>query len=220
MLKYLGAISDLYYLNLDGREVAGGHLQQAVSGDVYSWETFGKTHTVLLVNLHKPFVAIDQIFPLRHPCYFATISFDPPRRAILRLIRIYDFKDFSTDTQNACYTQDIGTLPSSLPKIIGVYNYRLIFLDKSDWVRSIEIGTTDALHDCYFFLSSDWVSLARELVLDIGQSGEVIFAKRVELFVVKSGLEMMDQGVLTPRKRGTKLKSAMVCGLPYRTTSH
>jgi len=196
-------------------------LVSAYSAHIYTWSTLDKVHTVMLANLSEPFIAIDRIRSLRHSRYFAAVSVDPSRaQSSQYVIRVYDFDAFGSNATSVDCVQNLGTLSSAIQMIVGVYNERLVFLDTNNWIRSIEIATPDALHDRHFFIPNDWVSLVKDFVLDVGHTGDIIFAKRAELLVVKRGLEMTDQGIMTPRKRSMSPRSALFGGLPYRTISH
>ncbi|KAI4693775.1 uncharacterized protein J4E84_002351 [Alternaria hordeiaustralica] len=193
----------------------------ATSARMCSWTTLELSHTISLSNLTEPFTAIGRVRSLRHPRYFIGISVDPSRvRSSQNVIRMYDYNDFNLDMEQVASVQDLGTLSSNVHTIIGIFSERLVFLDTNNWVRSLEINTDDAMPVRHFFIPNDWVSLVQGLVLDIGHSGEIIFVKRGELLVIKRGLDMTDQGILTPRKRSMSPRSAMFGGLAHRTMSH
>ncbi|PZD27073.1 NACHT and WD domain protein [Pyrenophora tritici-repentis] len=193
----------------------------ATSAKIYLWSTFEVLHMVSFANMVEPFMAIDHIRPLRHPRYFAAVLIDPTRtQSSQNTISIYDFSDFNTHAQEVGCIQNLGTLSSAVNVIIGIDNDRLVFLDTNNWVRSLPIGTANATAVRHFFIPSDWVSLVRDLVLKLGHSGEIIFVKRAELFVIKRGLDMTDEGIITPRKMRMSPRSAMFGTLPYHASSY
>ncbi|KAI5381161.1 hypothetical protein J4E82_000361 [Alternaria postmessia] len=192
----------------------------ATSAQMFSWTTLELLHTLSLSSMTEPFTAIGRTRSLRHPRYFVGVSVDPSHtRSSQNVIRIYDYKDFSSEAKDVDHVHDLGTLSSAVNTIIGMFNERLVFLDTNNWVRSSEVNTADAQPVRHFFIPNDWVSLVRGLVVDVGHNGEIIFVKRGELLVIKRGLDMTDQGVLTPRKRSMSPRSAMFGGLAHRTIS-
>ena len=94
--------------------------------------------------------------------------------------------------------------------VIGVYFERLIYLDASYWVCSINFGANRELPVRHFFIPNDWISFSNHLMMEVGKNGEILFVKQSELAVIKRGLEVTESGVaFNPRRRSTPLASEL-----------
>jgi hypothetical protein len=83
------------------------------------------------------------------------------------------------DPSNAAITR----LSASLARILGSFGSKLIFLDRQNWVSSIELAADHyARHFCIPF---DWLSMS-ELLVEVTQT-IVVFVRRNEIAVVRNG---------------------------------
>jgi WD40 repeat protein len=190
----------------------------ASTASIYHWETLEEFHTLSLADMQEPFTAVSSVITLRHPRYFATIAVDPSRaKSSQHVFYIYDFKDFTPEAHTVGFVQNLGTLSSVIDTVIGVSAERLVYLDTNNWICSAEIGSAEFTNVRHFFIPSDWVSLAQNLMLDIARNGEIIVIKRAELLVVKRGLEMTEKGTFNPpRKRSMSPRNAALASLSLR----
>ncbi|KAF2261549.1 hypothetical protein CC78DRAFT_347471 [Lojkania enalia] len=187
-------------------------LVSASTASLYHWKTLQEFHTLSLSNMPDPFTALSSVITLRHPRYFATRAVDPSRaKSSQHVFYIYDFKDFTPDAHTVDFVQNLSTLSSVMDTFIGVSAERLVYLDSSNWVCSVEIGSAEFSSIRHFFIPSDWLNLAKHLMLDITRNGEVVVIKRAELLVVKRGLEMTEKGAFNlPRKRSTSPRKTVL----------
>jgi hypothetical protein len=157
---------------------------------------------------------MDPIIRLNHQRFFGSVAMDSTKvKGSSAAIYIWDFKDFTLTSEKSLPACTLGTLSSSIEVIIGAYFDRLIFLDASYWVCSIDISMALEVPVRHFFIPNDWVSLANQLIMDVGKSGEIFFVKQSELAVIKRGLEVTENGaVFNPRRRST----AQILELPTR----
>ncbi|GAW22654.1 hypothetical protein ANO14919_121960 [Xylariales sp. No.14919] len=118
---------------------------------------------------------------------------------------------------------DFGQLGVKVETVVGVANERAVFLDPDNWICSADIivpwsipGTTTIAATAtatatatppvtstavrHFFMPDDWVSLVNTVLVDVQQSGEIVFAKRADLAVIRRGLEVTDKGVSNSRR--------------------
>ena len=79
-----------------------------------------------------------------------------------------------------------GVLSDRIANFIGVLGERILFLDDSGWICSVDLDTWAG--DCYsrhFFLPSDWLSSSRELHIEITAKKDLAVAQRGEVAVVR-----------------------------------
>jgi WD40 repeat protein len=177
---------------------------------IHRWSTLERLQIIGITGLPEPFTAVGSIMSLHHPRYFAVVAIEPTRtKSLQHVLQMYDFNDFSSQVQTVQSIRNFGTLSSVIDTVIGIFNDRLIFLDIDNWICSCEISPAEATHIRHFFIPNDWVSLVSNLMLDIARNGEIIYAKRADLLVIKRGLEITGEGGFDPaRKRsmGSRLQ--------------
>ena len=79
-------------------------------------------------------------------------------------------------------------LPKTLSRILGSFGPKLIFLDRQNWVSSIELGAEHyARHFC---IPIDWLS-PNELLVELTPT-MVVFVKRNEIAIVKNGFALAE----------------------------
>jgi hypothetical protein len=177
---------------------------------IHRWSTLERLQIIGLTGLPEPFTTVGSIMSLHHPRYFAVVAIEPTRtKSLQHVLQMYDFNDFSSQVQTMQSIRNFGTLSSVIDTVVGIFNDRLIFLNIDNWICSCEISPAEATHIRHFFIPNDWVSLVSNLMLDIARNGEIIYAKRADLLVIKRGLEMTEKGGFNPaRKRsmGSRLQ--------------
>lgn len=184
---------------------------------IYDWRTLECLSSVSLVNLTQPFTAPGGIIPLRNSCFFATIAKDMSQiKSSQPVIQVWDLKDFNLDSKTPSFVYTLGTLSSSVEAVVGVFGNRLIFLNTKNWICSVgleSIDKNDKNQVRHFFIPNDWLSSTNQLILDIGQAGEILFVKRAELAVIKRGLEITEKGNFNgPRKRSVSPRPGALVG--------
>ncbi|RYC61478.1 hypothetical protein CHU98_g4743 [Xylaria longipes] len=188
----------------------------------YQWESLTPIGSVELIIPEN--VPLRSIVPFHHPHYFATAhSLTSIGLPVANVYHLWDLRDFASkvgDSSNAGEDRNkIGPvlnfkLDTKVYTVIGVANERVIFLDPDNWVCSADINPTVSVSDKapgvlssdrgdvvrHFFIPDDWMSLVNNVQVDVRQSGEVVFAKRADLAVIRRGLEITDKGVSGSRR--------------------
>ncbi|KAL4751309.1 hypothetical protein BDW72DRAFT_193001 [Aspergillus terricola var. indicus] len=161
---------------------------------IYNWGTLDCLGSATLNNLvHQP-LPVDAVIPFHHQRVFATTTTDPSSsQSTESMIQIWDLEHFTSETKTASpiYTFDTSSSAVDVDGIVGVRAGRLIYLDTSHWVCSINISRTGEPAMRHFFIPSDWMSSTGQLLLGVGREGEIIFVKTSELAIVKQGLNMI-----------------------------
>ena len=88
-------------------------------------------------------------------------------------------------------------IPSSLGKrfrhLAGALGDKLVFLDVNGWVCSIDLTNTAATSYCrHFFVPSDWLSSATELIFQLTSKGDFLFVKGDEIAIIRKRLDHAD----------------------------
>jgi WD40 repeat protein len=74
-------------------------------------------------------------------------------------------------------------LSAAFSRILGSLGPKLIFLDRNNWVSSIELAADHYAR--HFFIPFDWLSMNHELLVQVTQT-VVVFVKRNEIAVVRN----------------------------------
>ncbi|OIW24417.1 hypothetical protein CONLIGDRAFT_97007 [Coniochaeta ligniaria NRRL 30616] len=167
--------------------------------ELRDWSSLNLLQSVDLPDISSSaWPLFDQVISLNNPKYFATRTkagtidnrTSPGSHSNILIWNYEDFSPFGP-VGPVC---SLGSLTSAIEVIVGVYGKRLVYLDSSFWVCSMNI--TDALKAPvrHFFIPNDWLSLVNSFILDIGLAGEIMFAKQSELAVIKRGLETTESG--------------------------
>jgi hypothetical protein len=186
---------------------------------VYSWENLGLLSyfdTSSYGNLHS----LTQLVPAE---LFSTCSarnedihYSHGRngqkgRNTVDTIHLWDGKDFGTvDNETKPLHQLEGDLASNIALILGSFGARLVVFTRDQWIATVHLnppqGRSQRGEDLirHYFLPSDWISVDyKRLIFGIGSKGEILFAKRSELAVIKRGLETTESGAsFNPRRAG------------------
>jgi hypothetical protein len=102
-------------------------------------------------------------------------------------------KDFLPKSKNledstfAVQTPPYSILDVQVRHIIGYCGQRLVYLNQDGWICSVDLHIKVTTR--HFFLPTDWFSTNRELIIELTAKGDVLFAKRDELAVIRRGLD-------------------------------
>lgn len=182
----------------------------------YRWETFERVRSVNLASTLNIPLSIESIAPFQHPQYFVTMQQERPgERGSPIHYHLWNFRDFilqsvSNDTlrgelaTTVIPALDCSALGIKVDSMIGVANGRIVFLGPENWVCSAKLGPTtkdpSQLAEAegavrHFFIPDEWTSLINRVLVDVRPSGEIVFAKRAELAVIRRGLDITEKGV-------------------------
>ncbi|KAI0911092.1 hypothetical protein F4823DRAFT_326306 [Ustulina deusta] len=198
------------------------------SATFYSWESLVPIRSVDLGLRANAAFDIESVLSLQHPQYFATVQTPGPGASksttTAHGYHLWDVRDFVSEAgpppadaeQGAIHpVLDFGQLGAKVEAIVGVANERAVFLDPDNWVCSADIAAPGSVPSAaaaaaassaaahavrHFFIPDDWVSLVNRVLIEAQQSGDIVFAKRTDLAVIRRGLEITDKGVLGGRR--------------------
>lgn len=134
-------------------------------------------------------------------------------------VQIWDSSDLENPEAQPKPTRTLdGALASEIEHIVGAFGTRMIVYTKDHWIASVDLqapttdrsGLSEQHHQQnaalmrQFLISNDCVTIAdhhKSLVFGVGRAGEVLFARRSELAVIRRGLEVTEFGAsFNPRR--------------------
>jgi hypothetical protein len=130
----------------------------------------------------------------------------------IQTIHLWGGNDFGVPNNDMKPVRQLeDALSSSIALILGSFGARLVVFTTDQWIATVDLhapqdpsrrGEDIVRH---FFMPNDWISVDhKRLVFGIGSNGEIVFAKRSELAVIKRGLETTECGAsFSPRRVGT-----------------
>ncbi|KAI0109257.1 hypothetical protein GGR51DRAFT_570088 [Nemania sp. FL0031] len=192
----------------------------------YLWESLTPMRSVEITLHGNISLNIGFIVPIQHPQYFVTVEQPSPDAATsTRMYYLWDLRDFVSkvgllpteedERDQINPVLDFQQMNIKVETVIGVANERAVFLDPDNWVCSVDIiapwsvPSTAAVVPTianavrHFFIPDDWASLVNRVLIEVQQSGELVFAKRANLAVIRRGLEITDKGVFRGRRIST-----------------
>ena len=110
------------------------------------------------------------------------------KRRYTRLI-VTRFSSLETKPENSVVLEELTGLETKVEYLIGAFDTKVVFLDRSLWVCSIDITTfqRNPHYSRHFFIPWDWMSTSGDPVLEINAYKDLIFAKKDEIAIVKRG---------------------------------
>lgn len=171
------------------------------------WDTLECLASVSLSSgFAAPFTTVDRLIPLDYSPFFATVAIDPSGSTSQSTTQIWDLRTITSDHSHyssPTETYNFGALSPTIEAVIGVINGRIIFLNTSYWVCSLDLENPLAPEGVvqHFFIPSDSVSSLKESGAYLGKNGDIIFVRRAELAVIKKGLEVTVNGTYTLARR-------------------
>lgn len=188
--------------------------------NIYNWSNLQLIESIQTTR----YGSFRRVFRLSHPHLFATVyngveaPLNGPRKdgggkdyRKSHTIQIWDGKGLGghQDIMKPI-TQLDDALSSNVAVVIGAYGARLVVYTRDHWVASVDLEapgnpglTVDSLVR-HFFMPGDWISVDnKKLLFGIGRAGEIMFAKRSELAVIRRGLETTESGGSFNPKRGS-----------------
>lgn len=169
---------------------------------IYSWADLGLVRVVRLSFLGR----FERLAALQGSQFFATVS-RPAGGDGRAKIQLWDSRDLENEpgdpSDPLAAANDLNGLSSNVELVIGAFETRLVVYTADFWIASVELTASSAdTFVRHFFLPADWISSVHKPIIGIGRSGEVLFAKRSELAVIKRGLEATESGDRFHPRRG------------------
>ncbi|KAH9887153.1 WD40-repeat-containing domain protein [Xylariomycetidae sp. FL2044] len=161
----------------------------------YTWESLSRLEdeSISFERLPSTSSTSDdlRIRPLTPSDYFITISEDLIRRHTET--QLWPSSALQHVSNQATPVSAFGQVAHEVEHVLGVFSQRLVFFHTSGWVCSIPLPpSSPAAADMtrHFFIPADWHSLNSKAMIDVTQQGDVIFARRSELAVIRRGFEL------------------------------
>ncbi|KAK4182677.1 NACHT and WD domain-protein [Podospora australis] len=120
----------------------------------------------------------------------------------------------NTDTGSGSSIQPAAfsaSLSTKVDHIIGTFGGDLVFLHVDGWVCTIPLNAAekDIKVTQHFFVPPDWISLNSHLIVTVTVGGDIIFAQRSELIIIKRGLEIERPSLASASRRSASSTSGM-----------
>lgn len=126
-------------------------------------------------------------------------------------IQLWGGKDMGVPNKDTKPVRQLDDpVASSIALILGAFGARLVVYTADQWIATVDLlAPSDPLPRDeelvrHFFMPSDWVGVDhKNLIFGVGKAGEILFAKRSELAVIKRGLDTTESGgSFNPRRAG------------------
>lgn len=113
-----------------------------------------------------------------------------PHHANTDCFSVWDISSLDLQATHLRSVEIPSALSMRFRRIVGTLGTKVVFLEVSGWICSIDLSTKAvASYARHFFVPSDWLSGARELVFRLTAKGHILFVKGNEIAVVKKGLD-------------------------------
>jgi WD40 repeat protein len=113
---------------------------------------------------------------------------------------VFKSENFAPEVTGLIPLLDHQAIGKEVMHLIGAYGSKLIFLNKSCWVCSIDMEQTECKsYIRHFPIPSDWQSQQRVLRMEVTGKGDILFVRTEEVAVIKRGLEFEESVVLDSR---------------------
>lgn len=176
---------------------------------IYVWERLERRidpEGILLEGSILPEIAIRSIIKCSDGAIIATTFARSSRSSSQARLLIWNSSDFHVSAKSAAPVPKYYSLASQVQSIVGEYRDRLVFLHSNGWICSADLLSSSVdNYDRHFFLPSDWLSMGRDLLVDVTCNGDILFVKRDEVAVIKRGLDNPEPDLVGPRKRPSLL---------------
>jgi WD40 repeat protein len=140
--------------------------------------------------------------------YLVTISEDSTR--CRTETQFWTNASLHVDSQCSTPVPAFSKVTEEMEQIIGVYKHRLVFFHTDGWIRSVPLDGPDPGNvQEHFFIPADWHSLTSKAMIEITPQGDVVFAKRSELVIIRRGIEFEE----APSNSRTSSMSGRISGI-------
>ena len=164
---------------------------------IYSWQTLEKLSQeegIQLEGAALPGLTIRSMIPCFGDSVIATTfsaSLSPRSKSKLLL---WNTSNFTLTAQNAISIPKYQPLANNIECPVGAYGHKLVFLHTDGWICSADSKTFIIdYHARHFFIPADWLSTRQNIITEVSRAGDVLFAKRDEVAVIKRGLDTNEQ---------------------------
>ncbi|KAI1852577.1 hypothetical protein JX265_003059 [Neoarthrinium moseri] len=161
---------------------------------LYSWRDLIKTGLedgILLTTSLLPELTIQSALSILDGSILALSYSGAATFAAKPYLFCYESESFGEDSTSVSHLESLQTLCEKIEHIIGTFHKRLVFLNVNGWICSVKIqgfGAPDSISH-HFMPPSDWMKTSRDFLIRVSELGDLLFAWKGEVAVVKRGLE-------------------------------
>ncbi|KAH8891765.1 hypothetical protein GQ53DRAFT_719447 [Thozetella sp. PMI_491] len=160
---------------------------------IYSWsglERLTKDEGILLTGALLPELIVRDASSLFDGSLLGITCSGSEAHSRRRLL-CYDSSYISNDSASAPQLIECQPLCEDIDHVIGAFHSRLVFLHMNGWVCSVRRDGFTASKDVafHFMPPADWLRASPESIIIVSQLGDVLFAWKGEVAVVKRGLK-------------------------------
>lgn len=163
---------------------------------LYDWQTLRRltpSEGILLEGSILPELTIRLFTPCFDGSCIATIFCDPLKPQTKSKLLLWDTSAFSVESKIAAPVPKYRPLAEQVKTLIGHDGSRLVFLHSNGWVCSAHAQPTSVDEfSRHFFLPADWLSSNSDLMIQVAHKADIVFVKRVEVAVIKRGLDNVE----------------------------
>ena len=93
--------------------------------------------------------------------------------------------------------QELTSLDAKVEFLIGAFDSKVVFLDRSLWICTIDLETfwKHKKYARHFFLPLDWMSTTGDSVMEIDLNRDLVLAKKDEIAIIKRGFSRVAEVV-------------------------
>lgn len=117
-------------------------------------------------------------------------------------LQVWNTDDLGTESATALPKAPQSCLVDNVEHIIRSLGQRLIFVDITGYVCSVDLEMEDMNeNDRHFMVPGDWLSTNNNLIIELARNGDILFVRRAEVAVIKRGLDITERGQFNTFKR-------------------
>ena len=144
-------------------------------------------------------LAIKSIVPCFSGEFLATEFLDSLSNPSKSRVLMWHTKDFSPVSRRAASVPEYQSLANQVECQIGTYKDKLVFLHSSGWVCSADAASYNLTRYVrHFFIPAYWLRSSSEMLMKVSGKGNIIFAKRNEVAIIRGGLEINEYNLSAP----------------------
>jgi len=164
---------------------------------IYSWNTLLKVttgHGIFLEGSILAELSVRSIVPCFNGSTLSTVFSNSRGPQSVSKILLWDASDFNSTSERAAPVPHYQALSNEVEFLIGSYDQKVVFLDRSGWVCSADKASFNiASYARHFFIPTDWLKINGDLLIKVSSQGDILFVKRDEVAVIKKGLEINER---------------------------
>ncbi|KAK8136214.1 hypothetical protein PG984_004154 [Apiospora sp. TS-2023a] len=163
------------------------------SAHIYCWEGWSRLTDDAIslpgTSLTSSLVGVESFFN----CPYAITLYEDKVHRFTEA-RFWASQSISTGSLQATPSPEFSDAADQIDHIIGKYLDHLVYFARDGWIRSVSLvvpnlGNTET----HFLVPTDWHGVNSKTLVQITAHGDIIFAKRSELVIIRRGIEFERQ---------------------------